>query len=271
MNKKGITVLLYGISISYALISLFPYVWGMISSLKDPSQINNFNLAIDTWSIGNYTFILKNFPFGRWFFNSLFIAVVTTATNLLVNSMAAYSLARIDFRGKKIMFLVILGSMMIPSQITMAPLYVILSKIGWINTYQGLIIPFSFSFFHIFMLRQFFLTIPRELEEAATIDGLSRFGIFMRIILPVSRPALVTSGIIIFTWSWNNFFWPSIIAKTPEIYTLPVGLNSFQGQYNVFWDQVLAGAMILAIPAIIIFIIFQKQFIESVSNSGLKG
>lgn len=271
INKAAMTTVLYVISISYAAISLFPYIWGMISSLKDPGQINNFNLAVDTWSISNYIFILKNFPFGRWFLNSLFIAVTLTSINLLVNSMAAYSLARIDFKGKKVVFVVILACMMIPTQITMAPLYVILSRLGWISTYQGLIIPFSFSFFHIFMLRQFFLTIPKELEEAATIDGLSRFGIFLRVILPISRPALVTSGIIIFTWSWNNFFWPSIIAKSPNIYTLPVGLNSFQGEFNIFWDQVLAGAMILAIPAILIFIMFQKQFIESVANSGLKG
>lgn len=271
INKNTVTVISYIVSISYALVSLFPYVWGIISSLKDPSQINNFNLALDTWSISNYTYILKNFPFERWFLNSLFIAVTLTFLNLMVNSMAAYSLARIDFKGKKVVFIVILACMMIPSQITMAPLYIILSKLGWISTYQGLIIPFSFSFFHIFMLRQFFLTVPKELEEAATIDGLSRFGIFLKVILPISRSALVTSGIIIFTWSWNNFFWPSIIAKSPDIYTLPVGLNSFQGEYSVFWDQVLAGSMILAIPAILIFIIFQKQFIESIASSGSKG
>lgn len=259
------------ISLAYAIVSLFPYIWGMISSLKDPSQISTFNLAIETWSLANYRFILKNFPFVRWFINSVIVSVSLTSLNLIVNSMAAYSLARIDFKGKKVLFVIILSSMMIPTQITMAPLYVILSKLGWINSYKGLIFPFCFSFFHIFMLRQFFLTIPKELEEAATIDGLSRFGIFLRVVLPISKPALVTSGIILFTWSWNSFFWPSIIAKTDKIYTLPVGLNSFQGQYNMFWDQILAGAMILAVPAIIIFIIFQKQFIASVSNSGLKG
>lgn len=206
MKRSKIIVLFYIISVVYGLISLFPYVWGLISSLKDAGSINEFNLKVDTWSIKNYVFILKNFPFGKWFFNSLIIAMITTLANLIINSMAAYSLAKINFKGKKIIFFIILGSMMIPGQITMAPLYVILSKLKWINTYQGLIIPFSFSFFHIFLLRQFFLTIPKELEEAAVIDGLSRFGVFRKIVLPISKPALTTSGIIIFTWSWNSFF-----------------------------------------------------------------
>ncbi|WDU83646.1 carbohydrate ABC transporter permease [Caloramator sp. Dgby_cultured_2] len=168
------------------------------------------------------------------------------------------------------MFLAILGMMMVPGQVVMVPTFILLSKLGWVNTYKGLTIPFLTSLFGIFLMRQFFTTIPKAIEESAMIDGLSRFGIFFRIVLPLARPALSTQFILMFTGNWNSFLWPSLLAQSEEMYTLPVGLNSFYGQYYQFWDQVLAGVMILSIPSILIFLIFQKNFIKGIATTGLK-
>jgi len=184
--------------------------------------------------------------------------------------MAGYALARINFPGRKQMFIGILGIMMIPGQVTMVPTYMLLSKLGWMNTYKGMIIPFLTSIFGVFLMRQFFLSIPKELEEAAALDGLGRFETFFRIILPISTTALTTQFILMFSGIWNSFMWPSIIATSSEMYTLPVGLNSFNGQYFSMWDQVLAGVMLLSLPMIVVFIIFQKNFIKSTASTGGK-
>lgn len=263
-------VLFYLIVVTYALIAIFPFVWSFITSLKPTTEINNFTVPFKELSFKNYIYIFEKFPFTRWFINSVVIATIVTLGNLLFNSMAGYALARINFPGKKILFLAILGIMMVPGQVVLVPTYILLVKLGWINTYAGMIIPFLFNFFNVFLMRQFFLSIPKSLEEAAYIDGMGRFGIFFRIILPLSLPALSTQFILSFTGNWNSFLWPSIIAKRTEMYTLPVGLNSFYGQYFQFWDQVLAGVMILSLPAILIFIVFQKHFIQGISNAGNK-
>lgn len=184
--------------------------------------------------------------------------------------MAGYALARLAFPGKKIIYWCILAIMMVPAQVTLVPNYMLLAKMQWINTYKGLIIPSLTSCFSIFLMRQFFLSLPSSLEEAALIDGMGRFGIFFKIAMPLAIPALTTQFILQFTGNWNSFLMPSILTSTPEMYTLPVGLNSFYGQYYQFWNQVMAGVMILTIPAIIIFIIFQKNFVKGISTSGLK-
>ena len=269
-TKRVIRITFYTIVILYSVIALFPFILGFITSLKPTSEVNNLSVNFFSLSFKSYWYILSNFPFFRWFLNSLVIGVGVTLGNMLFNSLAGYALARIDFPGKKAMFLIILAMMMIPGQVTMVPMFIILVKFGWVNTYQGLIIPFMFSFFNIFLMRQFFLSIPKSLEEAAEIDGLGRFGIFFRIILPISGPALITQFILTYVGNWNSFLWPSLLSRTESMFTLPVGLNSFYGQYFQFWNQVLAGAMLLTIPIIIVFIIFQRYFIEGISGSGIK-
>ncbi|WP_043883934.1 carbohydrate ABC transporter permease, partial [Caldanaerobacter subterraneus] len=183
---------------------------------------------------------------------------------------AGYALARINFPGRNFLFLLVLALMMIPGQVVMVPTYILLSKLGWVNTYMGLTIPFLTSNFGIFLMRQFFLTIPRELEEAATIDGMSRFGIFFKIVLPLAKPALATQFIFMFTGNWNSFLWPSLLTSSDDMYTLPVGLNSFYGQYYQFWNQVMAGAILLTLPTIVIFLIFQRYFVRGIATTGLK-
>lgn len=273
-SKKKISlsrIIFYILIISYSVITLGPFIWSLITSLKPTSEVNNFTVNLSTLSFDNYIFLWKRFPFARWTFNSLIVASIVTLGNLLFNSMAGYALARIDFPGRKALYLAILAMMMVPGQVVMVPTFILLTKLGWINTYKGLTIPFLFSLFGIFLMRQFFLSIPKSVEEAATIDGLSRFGIFFRIVMPMAKPALSTQFILMFTGNWNSFLWPSLLATRDNMYTLPVGLNSFYGQYFQFWDQVLAGVMILSVPAIIIFLIFQRNFIKGISTTGMKG
>ena len=269
--KRLNKVIFYTIVIVFLIIALFPFIWGFITSIKPMSEVNNFTIPLSKLTFKNYFYILSTFPFGRWLFNSFFVAVCVTIGNILVNSLAGYALARIDFKGKKVFFWVILSLMMIPGQVTMVPMFILLVKLGWVNTYQGLIIPFLFSFFNIFLMRQFFMSVPKCLEEAAEIDGLSRLGTFFRIILPISKPALAAQFILTYVGNWNSFIWPNILARTSDMYTLPVGLNSFQLQYIQFWNQTLAGAILLTAPIIIVFIIFQRFFIEGISGSGIKG
>lgn len=271
-EKKGsaLTILFYAIVILYAIISIGPFLWSIITSLKPTSEVANFNINFSTLNFNNYVYIWKQFPFERWAVNSLLIALIVTSGNILINSMAGYALARLNFPGKKAIFITILAMMMVPGQVVMVPTYILLTKLRWINTYRGLTIPFMFSLFGIFLMRQFFLSIPRELEEAALIDGMGRFGIFFKIILPLTKPALSTQFILMFTGNWNSFLYPSLIETTENMYTLPVGLNSFYGQYFQFWNQVLAGVMILSLPTIIIFIMFQKYFIKGIATTGMK-
>jgi multiple sugar transport system permease protein len=263
-------ILFYLILISYSVITLGPFLWSIIISLKPSSDANTFAVDFSKLSFKNYKFIFDNFPFSRWMFNSIIVAFICTMGNLLFNSMAGYALARINFPGKKSIFLAMLGMMMIPGQVVMVPTYMLLSKLGWINTYKGLTIPFLTSMFGIFLMRQFFLSIPKSLEEAAAIDGLGRFGTFFRIIIPMATTALTTQFILMFTGNWNAFLWPSLLTASDDMYTLPVGLNSFYGQYFQLWDQVLAGAMLLSLPMILVFLIFQKNFIKGIASTGSK-
>lgn len=263
-------ILFYTIATGYAVVTVGPFIWSFLTSLKPTSELGNLGINFKSLSFKNYTDLVAKFPFGRWTINSVIVAGVVTLGNMLFNSMAGYALARIKFAGKNALYMVILAIMMIPGQVVMIPTFMLLSKLGLVNTYAGMTIPFLVSCFNIFLMRQFFLSIPRSIEESAQIDGLGRFGIFFRIVLPLTIPALSTQFILTFSGNWNSFLWPSILTQSNEMYTLPVGLNSFKNQYFSFDNQVLAGVMILTIPALIVFIIFQKNFIKGISTTGMK-
>lgn len=270
IRKNFIRVSFYILISAYALIALFPFVWAFITSLKPTAEANNFSIPLDKMSFDNYVYIMKEFPYLRWFANSLVLSLGITIGSIFVNSLAGYALARMKFSGRKTMFWLVLAMMMVPTQVLLVPQYVILAKFGWINTYQGLMVPALFSCFGTFMMRQFFLSIPRSLEEAAMIDGAGRLKIFWKIVFPLAKPAVAAQFILTFVGVWNDFLWPSLIAKRQEMYTLTVGLNSFYGQYTQYWDQIQAGVMLLSIPAIAIFIIFQKQFVEGMTMGAVK-
>ncbi|HET7577668.1 MAG TPA: carbohydrate ABC transporter permease [Bacillales bacterium] len=266
-------IILYLLLIFYGVITLLPFLWALSSSFKSFQEISNsgLNLIPHHFTFSNYIKIFtveKQFP--RWLFNSLFIAVVGTVLNLLFNSMCGYALARLRFPGRKGMFYAVLAVLMIPFQVTMIPLYLILNMIGWLNTYQGMIVPVMVNATFIFMMRQFFVNFPKELEEAAAIDGLSRFGTFFRIVLPLAKPALAAQTIFVFMAIWNDFMRPLIIMSDSSMFTLPLGLNQFKGQHYSFWNLIMAASMVFTLPVLVIYAFFNKFFIKGISFTGGK-
>lgn len=265
--------ILYTILAVYAVITIIPFVWALSSSFKTLEEIvsGTINLIPKEFTLDNYkTILIEQKLFPRWLFNSLFIAVSVTLLNLLFNSMAGYALARLCFPGKKTLFVLILAVLMIPAQVTMIPNYLILKELGWLNSYQGLIVPGMVNATFIFMMRQFFINFPKELEEAASLDGLGKFGTFFRIVLPMAKPALAAQAIFVFMGSWNDFMRPLIVMSDPELFTLPVGLNSFKGQFISYWNYIMAASMVFTLPVLVIYAFFNKYFMKGISFTGEK-
>lgn len=265
--------LLYGILGLYAVITLIPFLWAVSSSFKTLEEIvsGTINFIPRNFTLDNYKEIfLQQELFPRWLLNSLIIAVVGTALNLLFNSMAGYALARLSFPGRKPLFIIILAVLMIPAQVTMIPNYLILRELDWLNSYQGMIVPAMINATFIFMMRQFFINFPKELEEAAEMDGLSRFGTFFKIVLPLAKPALAAQAIFVFMGFWNDFMRPLIILSDPAMFTLPLGLNTFKGQFISYWNYIMAASMVFTLPVLIIYGFFNRYFIKGISFTGGK-
>jgi multiple sugar transport system permease protein len=265
--------ILYLLLTAYALITLIPFLWALSASLKPLSEIigGEINFLPHRFTLDSYRQIFLEEPlFFRWLFNSVAIAVSVTALNLAFNSMAGYALARLQFRGKQFWFLLILAILAVPAQVTLIPTFLILKTLGWLNSYQGMIVPGMVNATFIFMMRQFFLNFPKELEEAAALDGLGRFGIFWHIVLPLAKPALAAQAILIFMGSWNNFLLPVVILFEPEMFTLPLGINSFKGQYISYWNSIMAASMIFTLPVLVIYVFFNRYFIQGVTFTGGK-
>jgi multiple sugar transport system permease protein len=272
-NFNWVKIILYFSLILYALITFIPFAWALSASFKSLQEISSgaINFIPEQFTLDNYKKIFIQEPlFGRWLLNSIFVATCVTGFNLLFNSMAGYALARINFVGNRFWFLLILAVLMIPGQITLIPSYLILKALGWLNSYQGLIIPNLVNATFIFMMRQFFLSFPKELEEAAALDGLSRWETFISIVLPLAKPALAAQAIFIFMGNWNNFLTPLIILSDPEMFTLPLGLNTFKGQYITYWNYIMAASMVLTLPALVIYAFFNRYFIQGVTFTGGK-
>lgn len=267
-------LLLYALLTVYAIITIIPFVWALSASFKPLSEIvsGEPNLIPQNFTFDNYKQIFLQEPlFWRWLFNSVFIAFSVTILNLLLNSMAGYALARLSFTGKRFWFLLILAVLAVPAQITLIPSFLILKAIGWLNSYQGAIVPSMVNATFIFMMRQFFVNFPKELEEAAQLDGLNTLEIFRYIVLPLAKPALAAQAVFVFMGSWNNFLLPVVILFDPEMFTLPLGLNSFKGQYISYWNYIMAASMVFTLPALAIYAFFNRYFIQSVTFTGGKG
>jgi multiple sugar transport system permease protein len=264
---------LYTLLTISALFMIIPFLWMLSTSLKADQYVLTMppQFFPQPLTMRSYARLAELFPIGRMFFNSLLVATLTTMGQLLTCSMAAYAFARIRFRGSGVLFLLYLATLMIPSQVTITPLFILMRYLGWINTYQGLILPGVFSAFGTFMLRQFFLTIPRELEEAAFIDGASHWTVYRRIILPLALPALATLGVFSFMGSWNAFLWPLFVVRNLEMMTLPVGLATLHGRWLTQWNLVMAGTVITVLPMLAVYLLAQKYFVRGVVLSGIKG
>lgn len=252
---------------------LFPFLWMVATSLKVDQQlfVTPPQLLPRPFAPENYRTVLEAFPVGRYLVNSVVVAVASTLLQLTTSAMAAYAFARLRFWGRDVLFVLYLATLMIPFQVTIVPLFVEMRFLGLVNTYPGLILPTVASAFGTFLLRQAFLGLPAELEEAAFLDGASHGTVFRRIVLPLSRPALATFGIFAFMASWNSFLWPLVVVSSQDLMTLPLGLANLHGRYTTAWNLVMAGATISVLPILIVYIAAQKQVIRSVALSGIKG
>lgn len=266
-------VVVYTILIVYAGITLYPFLWGLSASFKPYNEIvgGGLSLLSKNFTSDNYKYIMSvGSDFTKWFANSLTIAIIGTLLNILFNSMAGYALARISFPGKKQLFHIILAVMMVPGQILIIPNYLILKNLGMLNSFSAVIIPAAVNATYIFMMRQFFLNFPKEVEEAASLDGLTRTQTFFKIVLPMAKPSLATQAIFVFMGFWNEFMKPMLYLNDPNKYTLTLGLQMFQTQYVAQWNYIMAASMITISPILIMYMMFNKYFMEGVRIGGDK-
>src|SRR5215212_1385590 len=257
-----------------ALLMLFPFFWMLLTAFKDMRQ----SLQVpprwlpNPWVWENFPESLTALPFGRAYFNSAYIVAAVVVATLLTASMAAYAFARIDFPGSRPLFILFLATMMVPRQVTIIPLYVIMAQIGWIDSHLAIIVPSALlNAFAVFLLRQFVKAIPIELEEAAVLDGASRWTIYWTIILPLLKPGLAALAILTFLDTWNNFFTPLIFLNSPQQFTVPLLLNQFRSQFSIDYGHLMAGSAIAIVPVMVVYILGQRAIIESVAAAGLTG
>jgi multiple sugar transport system permease protein len=257
-----------------ALIFVAPLIWMLITSFKtQDAATSGYSWWPNPWDTGSYDQLLhsSSLPVLRWFVNSLLAGLANAAIIVVVDSMAAYALARMEFFAKRPIFAIIIATIFLPVFVFLVPNFLIVSKLGWLDSLWAIIVPSAGGAFGVFFLRQFFLGLPMELEEAARIDGANTWTIFTRVVLPLSRPALATLGVLSFLTNFNDFIWPIYVLFSPDQLTMPAGLSTLQNAASTNYPLIMAGAVIASVPAIILFIIAQRQIIESVSRSGLKG
>jgi multiple sugar transport system permease protein len=254
-----------------AAACLVPFVWMVLTAFKPDNEVFNRSWIPSRLAWENFSRAFTFFPFARFLINTIVVAVGSTGVHLVTSCLAAYAFARLRFRGREVLFLLYLGTLMVPQQVTIVPLFLMMRDIGWVDTFWALILPSAFHALGVFLLRQFFMTIPRELEESAFIDGASRLRILWQIILPLSRPALATLGLFTFIREWNSFLWPLIVTTSPDMRTLSVGLSLFTGQYGTEWNLLMAAATVTLLPTLLIFAFAQRYFVEGIALSGFGG
>lgn len=271
---KARTRLIELLLLLFAILFVTPVVLVFITAFKPDAEIIRFQgLLPQQWTTENFDHVLgspEEIPIFRWLFNSIFISSMVTLLVLTVSSLAAYGLARLRLPGGRYMFALIVATLMVPGQILLVPVYLILNTLGWLDTPLALIVPAGASAFGVFLLHQFFKGIPKDLEEAAALDGCSRFGIYWHIMLPLSKPALATLAIFTFIGSWNDFMGPLIFLDSVENYTLPVGVALFQTSYYAEYGLTLAASVVCTLPVIVVFLMFHKHIIRGIALSGLK-
>jgi len=274
-KKKSKSLLITLLLAAGSIIILSPLWWMISTSLKTPAEIAQFppSFMPDKFQFSNYLKAWQTAPFTRWTLNTLFIATCGTLGSVFINSIVAYAFAKINFKGRNVLFTIVLSTMLIPGFVTMVPQYILFSKLGWINTYLPLIVPAFFgSAFFIFLLRQFMMSIPNELMEAAVLDGANHLKIWWHIMLPLTKPALITVAIFSFTGAWNDVLGPLLYINDEKLYTLQIGLQTFKGTVQTQWHYLMAMSVMVLIPIVLMFFFFQRYFIEGSNiSSGTKG
>lgn len=265
-------IILYVFSYLLALIWLVPLLWMFITSFKEEGSVVTIisELIKPPFTINSYLKVQQTAMILRWSGNSFLIALIQTTGTLIICSLAAFALSQIDFKGKKITFIIILAGLMIPVEATIVPLYTMIVKLGWVNSYKALILPGVALPLGVLILKQFYDSIPKELAEAASIDGANMFKIWSVIFLPLSRTALASLGIFVFIQSWNNFLWPLLVASDATMMTLPVAIPTFQSSFNTNLSIPMAANVLASLPALIVFLIFQKNIVKGITMTGIK-
>lgn len=265
--------LLYAVLFAGAGLMILPFVWMVTSSIKAPDEMTLRTIQwlpkIPQWV--NYKIAWNAAPFDTYFKNSFTIAFVVTAVEVVFSALAAYAFAKFEFFGKNFLFILFLGTMMIPGEVMLIPNYITMVNFGWVDTYYALIIPWTVSVFSIFLLRQFFLSIPHDLFEAAVLDGCGKFKYLVTVMLPLSKPALVTVMLFKFIGSWNSFLWVLLMTNTPQMRTIPVGLTYFVSDVGSYYNYLMAASTFAMAPILLLFLVLQKQFIQGIAHTGLKG
>jgi len=265
--------LLYLVLISGALFALLPFAWMASTSLKSLPEVARWPIqwipSDPQWQ--NYATVFDHVPFLRFYANTIFVTLLRTLGLLITSSMAGYAFARLRFPGRDVLFLIYLGTMMVPGQVTIIPRFITMRLLHWIDSYQALIVPGLFSAFGVFLMRQFFMGIPRSLDDAAVLDGATHLDIFWRVCLPLSVPALATAVIFAFVGSWNDFLWPLIIINSVEKLVLSVGLSHFQDLYYTEWALLMAASMMAMAPVLLVYVLAQRYFVQGIALTGIKG
>jgi multiple sugar transport system permease protein len=263
----------YGLLALLAILTLIPIVWMVLTAFKSPSEVAQIPPTWwpASWHPENFVEAWYAAPFGRYLLNTTFMALTIMVLEVVTSALAAYAFARLRFPGRDGLFLLYLGTLMIPRQVTIIPLFILMRELRWVDTYQGLIMPQAFSAFGTFLLRQFFLTIPFELEDAARVDGASRLQCLVRIILPLSGPALATLSVFILLYQWNNLLWPLVMSNSDATRPIAVGLRVFQGQYGTEWNLLMAAATVAVVQMVALYLVAQRWFVQGIAMTGFGG
>ena len=276
-KQKALKILLYTILIIYAFVTFYPVMWAVAASFKPLAEITSGNLSLwsDNFTLEQYRYLfdpVSGSLFPQWLMNSIIISVIGTTVNIFLNTMAGYALARLQFPGRQRIYYGILAMMMVPTQVLLIPNYLIIQNLGMMDSFAALILPMAINISNIFMMRQFFLNFPNDVEEAARIDGLSRVGTFFRIVMPLAKPSIATQGVFVFMGFWNNFLSPMLYLKTQSKFTLTVGLQMLQSadQGGQMWNRVMAASILTILPIIVLYIIFNRYFLQGVRMDGEK-
>ena len=258
------------VALVLALMTILPLLYMVSIGFKTPADMFQPSLMPKAPTLNNYVYVLTQVPFVRYLINTFVISAVVTAVALLFHSMAGYALARLRFPGRETIFILIFSTFLVSLPVIIVPLFILVRSMGMLNSYAGIIVPSIFNAFGIFLLRQYYLSLPREIEEAAVIDGAGYWRIYWSIILPLSRPILSALAILFFLANWNSFLWPLTVSSDQNLWVVQVGIANFKSQYSASWNYIMAASTIVAAPMLILFVIFQKQIMESIKTSGLK-
>ncbi len=258
------------VGLALALMTIFPLLWMVSIAFKSQRDMFDMSLVPARPTFVNFVYVFTHIDFLRYIFNSALVSSVVTLVALLFHSMAGYALARLRFPGRDAIFLAMFSTFLISLPVIIVPLFIVARTLGLLNSYAGLIVPSIFNAFGIFLLRQFYLSVPRELEEAALIDGASYWRIYWSVILPLSRPILSALAILFFLANWNAFLWPLTVVRSPALTTVQVAIAGLQGQYSGAWNTVMAASVVVALPVLVLFLVFQRQIMDSIKTSGLK-